>query len=278
MILAPRYEGPTILLIDGLPGGLLQPFTRQRRRMLAMLEAMSDQQWTVESRCAGWTARQVAAHLVTVNTFWRASIVAGLAGTPTRMLAGFDPAASPPVLVDRMNALSYREVLDQFRASTDMLLNVVGELTDEGWSTQAEAPAGLIAIRALVQHALWDSWIHERDVAIPLGIATAVEPDEVRACLQFAAAISPALGIGLGLQPSCTLAVEATDPDIRFVLHVDNTVSVFDRADPELPCLRGDAVQLVEALTLRAPMPSTTPAEWTQLLAGLATAFDAVSI
>jgi uncharacterized protein (TIGR03083 family) len=278
MILAPRYEGPTILSIDGPPGDLLQPFTRQRRRMLAMLEAMSDQQWTVESRCDGWTAREVAAHLVTVNSFWHASIVAGLAGTPTRMLAGFDPAASPPVMVDWMSALSHRDVLDQFTATTDTLLNTVAELDEQGWVTSAEAPAGVIAIRALVQHALWDSWIHERDIAIPLGIATPAEPDEVRACLQFAAAISPALGIGLGLDPSCTLAVEAVDPHIQFVLHVGDAVRVFDRADPALPCLRGDAVELVEALTLRAPMPSSTPAEWSQLLAGLATAFDAVAI
>lgn len=278
MILAPRYEGPTILSIDGPPGELLQPFTRQRQRMLAMLEAMSDEQWAVESRCAGWTAREVAAHLVTVNTFWHASIVAGLAGTPSRMLAGFDPAASPPVMVDWMSALSHRDVLDQFTSTTNTLLNVVGELTEQGWTTTAEAPAGVIAIRALVQHALWDSWIHERDIAIPLGMETAAEPDEVRACLQFAAAISPALGLGLGLQPSCTLSVEAVDPDIQFVLQVDESVRVLDRADPRLPCLRGNAVELVEALSLRAPMPSTTPVEWSQLLAGLATAFDAVAL
>ena len=34
------------------------------------------------------------------------------------------------------------------------------------------------------------------------------------------------------------------------------------------------AVELVEALSLRAPLPASTPAPWRQLLAGLATTFD----
>ena len=34
------------------------------------------------------------------------------------------------------------------------------------------------------------------------------------------------------------------------------------------------AVALVEALSLRAPLPASSPAEWRQLLAGLAGAFD----
>jgi hypothetical protein len=48
-----------------------------------------------------------------------------------------------------------------------------------------------------------------------------------------------------------------------------------DLAPPGVPCLRGDAVALVEALTIRAPMPPTTPPEWLELLDGLATAFTA---
>ena len=40
------------------------------------------------------------------------------------------------------------------------------------------------------------------------------------------------------------------------------------------PCLRGDAVELVEALSIRAPLPDSAPPEWHELLVGLATAFD----
>ena len=51
-------------------------------------------------------------------------------------------------------------------------------------------------------------------------------------------------------------------------------MAVRDIAAPiDAPCLRGDAVTLVEALSIRAPRPDSTPVEWKQMLGGLETAF-----
>ena len=275
MILAPRYDGPTVLFVDGHPSDQLEPLVRQRRRMTSMLETLTDAEWETASRCVGWTVRDVVAHLVGVNAFWRGSIRAGLAGAPTRVLAAFDPAATPPSMVEGMSSLTTRQVFDEFVATTDALLDVATGLTDEQWSTVAESPAGHVPIRLLAQHALWDSWVHERDVAIPLGIPAAIENDELQSCLQYAAAVGPVLGSGLGRSYAGVFAVEATDPSIRFVLDIGESVSVRNEAPAvSVPCLRGDAVELTEALSLRAPMPATTPIEWTNLVGGLATAFD----
>lgn len=277
MILAPRYDGPTILSVDGSPGDQLAPLIRQRRRMQEMLADLTDREWVSQSRCADWTVRDVVAHVASVNSFWHMSIVAGLAGTPTRVLRGFDPATTPSLIVDQTSCLTHREVLDEFASTNDALLDVVAELTDDSWSTLAESPAGHVSIRLLAQHGLWDCWIHERDVAIPLGLTSALEPDELRSCLQFAAAVSPVLGLGVGVARTGSFAVEATDPSIRFLIEVGESVAVRDvAAAPDVPCLRGNAVALIEGLSLRAPMPSSTPIEWSQLLGGLATAFDAV--
>jgi uncharacterized protein (TIGR03083 family) len=277
MMLAPRYDGPTILSIDGSPSDQLLPLTRQRRRMQAMLAELTDQEWVSQSRCADWTVRDVVAHVAGVNAFWHMSIVAGLAGTPTRVLRGFDPATTPSLMVDQTSSLKHRDVLDDFVATNEALLGVVADLSDDGWSTLAESPAGHVSVRLLAQHALWDSWIHERDVAIPLGLRTAHEPDELRSCLQYAAAVSPVLGLGTGGACTGSFAVEATEPSIRFVLEVGESVEVRDvPAVADAPCLRGEAISLIEGLSLRGPMPTSTPSEWSQLLGGLATAFDAV--
>jgi hypothetical protein len=176
-----------------------------------------------------------------------------------------------------MSSLTVREILGQFVSTNESLIDVIAGLDDEGWSTSAESPAGHVPIRLLAQHALWDCWVHERDVAMPLHIATATEPDELRSCLQYAAAVIPALGMGLGYACAGTFGVEATDPDIRFVLDVGESVSVRDKAPVAgIPCLRGDAITLIDALSLRAAMPTSAPIEWRRLLDGLATAFDAV--
>jgi hypothetical protein len=114
-------------------------------------------------------------------------------------------------------------------------------------------------------------------------LTPAVEPDEVLSSLRYAAAVSPALAItsgrtfgdGFGSGFGGVFTVETTDPECGFGLEVGESVAVRDGlAAADAPCLCGDAVELVEALSLRAPLPASAPAEWRQLLAGLATAFD----
>ena len=276
MKLAPRYDGPVVATMDDGPASQLLPVTRQRHRFQAMLAGLTDEQWQHPSRCDGWAVRDVVAHLITVNGFWTASVAAGVAGEPTRVLAEFDPAATPPAFVDSMSSLSSQAVFDQFVSTNAAFLDALAGLTTREWSLPAESPAGHVPIRLVAQHALWDSWIHERDVALPLGITPGVEPDEVTSCLRYSAAIGPALAIGFGRAEVGVLAVEATDPTIHFVLDVGDSVAVRSKTPDEgVPCLRGDAVELTEALSLRTSMIPTAPIEWTQLGASLEAAFDA---
>ncbi len=139
-----------------------------------------------------------------------------------------------------------------------------------------EATPGLLPIRVVAHHALWDSWVHERDIALPLGAAPPAEPDEVGSSLRYAAALSTALAIGAGPAVYGSFEVEASDPSMVCRLEVGATVTVQDGpAARGAPCLRGDAATLVDALSLRAPFPEPVPPEWSPLIAGLATAFGA---
>jgi uncharacterized protein (TIGR03083 family) len=275
MQIAPRYDGPPIISIDGRPDDQRAPLARQRRRFEAMLSMLENDDWSAPSRCAGWTVQDVVAHIVGVNAFWRASVLAGLAGKPTRVLVGFDPATTPPLMVAPMRSLAPDAVLDQFVASNDGLLGALADLDDAAWSTLAESPPGHVPIRLLAQHALWDCWIHERDVALPLEMTPEVEADEVRSGLQYVAALSPAFEILSGSTEPRVYAIAASGPDCSFTLEVGDSVVVHVGPPPlDAPCLRGDAVELVEALSLRSPLPATAPVEWRHLRNGLAAAFD----
>ena len=275
MLLTPRYDGPSVLSIDGSVSDQHVPFVRQRQRLATIVAALDVDQWSAETRCVGWTVHDVVAHLIGVNTFWSASVAAGLAGEPTRILAAFDPAATPPLMVASMRSLTPRELVDQFVASNDGLFAKLADLDDDGWTTIAESPAGHVPIRLLVSHALWDSWVHERDIAVPLGLAPVLEADETLACLRYAAGLSPALAITNANIARGTFTVRAEHPNVAFTLEVGESVVVRDGIrDADAACLRGDAVALVEALSLRAPLPSSAPAAWRKLLDGLAVVFE----
>jgi uncharacterized protein (TIGR03083 family) len=275
MKLVPRYDGPVVISIAGRPDDVLAAVTRQRRRLEATLATLDDDEWSAASRCDAWTVQDVIAHVVGVNGFWHASVTAGLAGTPTRILTGFDPAATPLLMVGSMRALTPAEVLDQFVSSNDAFLDAIAELDESAWSILAEAPAGHVPIRLLAHHALWDCWIHERDVVLPLGLTPPVEPDEIAACLRFATALSPAFAISAGRAPKGVFTVDASEPEVCFTLEVGESASVREGVGPTgAPCLRGNSVELVEALSLRVPLPDSTPIEWRHLLEGLATVFD----
>ena len=278
MMLAPRYDGPTVLSIEGPADDQLVPFRRQRQRMMAMLAGAHGRAVEVGQSLRGLDGegrRRSPCRRQRVLALCRS-----LPGSPERprgCWVGFDPATTPPMLVDRMTALSPSEVFDQFVSTSEALLDIVSDLSDDQWSTLAESPGGHVPIRLVVQHALWDCWVHERDIAVPLDIAPATDTDELQSCLRYAAAIGAVLGLGLGNAPSTVVAVEATNPAIQFIVEVDESVSLRDGGAAGVPCLHGDALALAEALSLRAPMPTSIPAEWSLLLAGLATAFDAVA-
>jgi uncharacterized protein (TIGR03083 family) len=276
MRVSPRYEGPVIMSIGGEPDDQLVPLMRQRRRLETMLHHLGNDEWGAPSRCDDWTVQDVVAHIVGVNAFWTASVLAGLAGTPTRVLTGFDPATTPALMVAAMRELGSEQVLDQLVTTNGAFVDVIADLDDGGWRTLAESPAGHVPIRLIAHHALWDCWIHERDIALPLGLTPPAEPDEVRSCLRYVGAVNATFAIASGHRVATVLALDATDPGLSLILEIGESVAVRDgSAPPDAPCLRGDAVALVEALSVRGPLPRSTPSDWIQLLEGLATAFTA---
>lgn len=276
MQLTPRYDGPRVLHIEAAvadPGNLV---LQQRRRLAETLAGFDESQWRAPSRCEGWSTRDVVSHLVGTNRFWAASMSSGLAGSPTRILAAFDPVATPAAMVDASRAMAPIDVLAAYCASLDQLAAVLTDVPADAWSRPAESPVGHVELRAVALHALWDAWTHERDILLPLGLDPTADDDEIRASLIYAAAISPTLLATQGSTRTGRLAVDGTTPDVSLVVDVGPTVTVRDRgsADPADAELRGAAVDVIESLTLRVPVRHDVDPEFEWMLGGLAEAFD----
>jgi uncharacterized protein (TIGR03083 family) len=267
--LVPRYHYPPIISIEGATDSQLVPAVRQRRRTEALLVSLDNEEWTAPTRCEGWDVADVVAHLISVNTFWTLSITQGLAGTPTHYLEYFDPTVTPGELVAGMRGMPPFDLLNQLVASNDVLLDLIGHLDSAGWSKVAECPVGHFPRRLVIQHGLWDGWIHERDIALPLNRRTPVESDEVISSLVYATALGSAIALIRGESLMGEFALTTNDPATKWVVDVTEGVAVRpgDAASTS-PTLGGAAVDLAEALSLRVPLPSGAPKEWRHLLEG----------
>jgi uncharacterized protein (TIGR03083 family) len=274
VLLTPAYGDRPILSVEVRDQGP-HPVMRQRRRLEALLRDLSAEDWHRPSRCAGWTVQDVITHLSSTNSFWAFSIGAGLAGEPTRFLATFDPVASPAQMVDKVRGTPVQQTLDEFVAGNDALAAVIDTLDEDGWATLAEAPPGHLPIQLVADHALWDSWVHERDVALPLDQRPVVEADEVRCCLRYGVGLGLAFALTNGATVTGAMAVDVDGPDDHVVVEVDDHhVRVHGGDAPEgAPQLRGGAVALVELLSIRDP--GVAPPDGLRWLTdGLAEVFD----
>jgi uncharacterized protein (TIGR03083 family) len=275
MRLSPRYDGEPIVTLDGPPEAVAGPFLRQRRRFLELAGSLSPSQWATPSRCHGWRVQDVIAHLTTTDPFWNEVIRAGVAGSPTRILTRFDPKTTPARLVDGVRASTDEDVLAAFCAATEALCATVESLEAEAWQARAEAPVGHVGISAVLHHALWDAWVHERDVLLPLGMEQEHHADEILAALRYVAALGPALLTQVRPGRTGALALQVENPAAQVVVTVADSVRVEDRRVPDdALVVRGDAVELVDALSVRRHLPHAVPDDRAWLVGALSEVFE----
>jgi uncharacterized protein (TIGR03083 family) len=278
VLLKPRYDGPPIIAIEPRLAGP-HPVVQQRQRLVEVLGQLSDDEWSHPSRCDAWTAQDVITHLNSTNGFWAFSMGQAVAGEPTRFLASFDPVASPAELVDSTQGTPPAATFEAFRTSTEDMVRVVEALDDDAWACLGEAPPGHVPLSLVADHALWDSWVHERDILLPLGRVPVEDDREVLTCLRYAAALGQALAIGQGGTAGGSAVLEVTEPDARIVVSAEgDQVRVHEGAAPDGARVgRLSAIPLLEMLSRRdAGQPEPEVIGW--LAAGLASVFDEAEV
>jgi uncharacterized protein (TIGR03083 family) len=256
-----QYYDP-VTIVDEL-GELGGPWRQHRRRFAASLAGLTAEQWTAPSRCSEWDSRGVVSHLVMVDQYWVLALGNARAGAPpAKLLLGFDPSTSTNSMVGPLIELSNAELLDRFVAGTDAFAALVDDFATDDWSAIGESPLGHIPARYLFGHAFWDSWLHERDLFLPLGLEPPVDADETRTITSFALLFA---GLQGGLLDDATPVGPGPDQEIDVVLRFDefpdhpirlqigSGVSV-TRGDDSVAVPAGSAVDLVETFTGRRPL------------------------
>ena len=232
MQLNPHYGADPVLVLEGDPTAILDPTIRQRRRLAATIVGLTDTEWAHPSRCEGWSARErhraSRRHQRLLDTVDRRGAPRRTDPVPRERSI---PLTSPARSVARSQQLSSAEVRDRFIESTDALCTLLESLGTDDWTLLAEAPPGHVTISAVAHHALWDAWVHERDILLPLEADAGAADDEVTACLRWVAALGPTLARSRGVNDHGRLAIRATDPDTVVLIDIGRHVVVTDEAE-----------------------------------------------
>jgi uncharacterized protein (TIGR03083 family) len=154
----------------------------ERVALIADLEPLTDAQWSTPSLCAGWTVRDVLAHMTTTAKMTPGRFFGRLAGTGFRFNA--------------MNAKGVRE--EQGATPADALAGFKAQLD------RTTAPPG--PLDAMVAEIV----IHSQDIRRPLGIAHAYQPDALTLVGDFVIKGNLLLG---GKRRATGLTLTATDVD-----------------------------------------------------------------
>jgi uncharacterized protein (TIGR03083 family) len=118
-----------------------------------LVAGLDDAQWSAPSRCEGWQARDVAAHVY---------------GTAHDVLAGTVGQRTPEQEAEAHRHLSPRELAGELRAAVASLRPVIDSLDDAAWAAPSPVPDLSMAEGVL---ALWyDTWIHADDIRTAVGL------------------------------------------------------------------------------------------------------------
>jgi uncharacterized protein (TIGR03083 family) len=141
----------------------------ERARLGRTIQYAAPTTWDAESVCAGWTNRDVVAHLAAQDTA-AAQLVAG---EPAVEFDAFREANGGDLWVSGFNEWAVRaradraarEVIGDWGRAADAFLTLSGRLTDDEWrDTRVAWVAGEIGVRYLVQSRAIEWWLHGEDL------------------------------------------------------------------------------------------------------------------
>jgi uncharacterized protein (TIGR03083 family) len=234
------------LRVDLDPAAVVRAYGRHRRRFAASVASLDEAALRTPSRCSEWTVADVLRHGCDVDE-WLRTIWAG--DVP---FSAFDPRVTPHEWVVEGRSVPDVEVRDRYAESAEAMAAEVDGSGPERWELPSLSFAGAVPWWLGVAHVLFDSWVHERDVLLPLGRDVPVESDEVDAVLAYSLAIVPHVSRRLGRDERidavvCGFRVTVEDGPV--------TVTRSTGGSPAgMPVLTGDPPFVVDGLSGRCSL------------------------
>lgn len=206
-----------------------------------LIGGLSDADWSVQSLCPEWTVRGVVEHLAGIEvmmTDWMPES----AETPVPFEQVGEFANEVAELSNEAFAAVVSKVLATRRAELDAI-------TDEQFSAPSMTPVGPSTYGAFLGIRVFDFWVHQRDMAIPLGTLDSwgasgdkaeIALDEVNRSLGYI------MGKKVGLPDGQSMTI-VTHNGVDRTMHVavDGRAAVVDTLENPSATLTADATSFI---------------------------------
>lgn len=226
----------------------------QQERLGPLLAGLTDDEWRTSSRNPAWTVHQTMQHVAGV----RLEIARVNDGGERTWSADFDPNRSPQEDIDARAGEAPSETLRGHRDVTERLLDQLSErsVSEEQQPMLWGEPADF---RLFYLHLHWDSWVHERDMLVPLGRLHEVDAESTRFALAYGLLIA---GVGVRMAGQDLEATIATPDvgDVALTVTPDEIAVEVDAAGDGPRHDAPDSGALVDALSGRGDLASTLDA------------------
>ena len=237
--------------VPGHPDEVAAAWISQRQRLRSWFAALGQDGWSGATRCTEWRVSDLARHLVSGSQFLGYSLHQSRKGEATRLLEGFDSQLTAVAAAAAFDGLSPHELLEQMTAMDAQVHHQLGFLAGDAAAAPAEAPPGQVPASVAVNHFLFDSWVHERDLLLPADELPVTEPSEAAMVASYVVAMAGLTRVVDGAPP-LTLRLHLTDLDRDLLVEVADGRSTVTFAAPDEPAdVHATAGDLVDFATGR---------------------------
>jgi uncharacterized protein (TIGR03083 family) len=195
----------------------------------ALAAGLSADQWASPSLCPDWTVQGVFAHLTAIEEVL-------LGWWPTEP-SDPPPFAAIPKIHAELSGAPTDTVVERFTAAVGLRRAELATMDDTAFATSCMTPVGPGTYGRFMAIRVFDCWIHERDIRVPLGLpADDAGPPAEMALDEVRGSLGYIVGKKIGLAEGEGIVFELTGPvDTRLLVKVDGRANVVDElVDPDV--------------------------------------------
>jgi len=200
-----------------------------------LFDRLDGDQWATQSLCPDWTVRGVLVHL----------------GAVEHMLLGEPPGSMPDALpfekvghwMQRVASLGDQEVLGIYRDVIAARRDELAAMSDDDFELPCMTPVGPGTYGRFMDVRIFDFWVHEQDIRVPLGLPGHEDgPAAEMALAEIEGSLGYIVGRKIGLPDGMSMSIDLTGPVVRtFHVVVDGRARQVDTLDAPDVRLRTDS-------------------------------------